>query len=218
MPRRMRRESQQVNDIATLESWLKEALVGRLATVDEDGYPVIKPVNFVYDQGRVFFHSALEGEKLDDIRREARVGFEIDKLFAITPPPQRGCQTHCFYQSVIIRGKARLLAGAGDRPTKERALWLLVEKYSSASCELLSEDSEQTAVVEIEIDSMTGKEDFGQKWSHERKLTVARLLRWRDGGAAAAEAITRMGLTMAEVTADAENRTAGFPRDENSAR
>ncbi|MGQ9556139.1 MAG: pyridoxamine 5'-phosphate oxidase family protein, partial [Anaerolineae bacterium] len=158
MVREMRRDFQQVDDTSTLERWLKEALVGRLATVDEEGYPVIKPVNFVYDSGCIFFHSAPEGEKLDDIRRDARVGFEIDRLFAITPPPQRGCQTHCFYQSVIIRGVARILGETEDQPVKERALRLLIEKYSSGSRELSTEDVERTAVVEITIGRITGKE------------------------------------------------------------
>lgn len=99
--RQMRRLYQQVNDVVTLEKWLDEATVGRLATVDEYGYPVIKPVNYVYAKGKIFFHSAPQGEKLDHIRREARVGFEIDKVFAIIPPIERGCQTHCFYQSII---------------------------------------------------------------------------------------------------------------------
>ncbi|MGQ9553295.1 MAG: hypothetical protein ACUVWR_04165, partial [Anaerolineae bacterium] len=65
---------------------------------------------------------------------------------------------------------------------------------------------ERTAVVEITIGRITGKEDFGQKWSHERKLLVAQLLHQRDGEAAAAT-IAHMGLTMAEVAASQGERT-----------
>lgn len=198
MNRPMRRRYQQVEDVATLERWLMEAEVGRLATIDENGYPVVKPVNFVYRDGKVFFHSAAAGEKLDAIRRDARVGFEVDRLYAITQPLQRGCQTHCFYQCIIIRGRARLLDSVEEGPARERALRLLVAKYAPDFVDTPLVDVDQTAVVEITIEQISGKEDFGQKWSLERKLTVARVLLERDPQAAK-EVIARMGLTTEQV-------------------
>ena len=194
--RRMRRAYQEVCEPSRLESWLGEALVGRLATVDEDGFPVIKPVNFVYSDGRIYFHSASEGEKLDDIRRCERVGFEIDRLIAIAEPTERGCQTHAFYQSIVIRGRARILEDPGD---KEAALRLLVRKYAPAMTATPLQGVESTAVVEIAVERMTGKEDCGQNWSAERKLAVARRLYERDG-AAAAEAIALLGFSLEEVS------------------
>jgi uncharacterized protein len=194
--RSMRRDYQEVTERATLERWLDEALVGRLATVDEDGFPVIKPVNFAYADGRVYFHSATEGEKLDDIRRSVQVGFEVDRLITISEPPERGCQTHAFYQSIIIRGRARILE---DRAAKEAALGLLVRKYSPAVADTPLKGVENTAVVEVIVERMTGKEDFGQRWPVERKLAVARLLYQRDG-AAAAEAIAHLGFSLEEVS------------------
>jgi len=199
MPRPMRRSFSLVADLPTLESWLEQAQVGRLATVDRDGYPLIKPVNFIYDGGRVFFHSALEGEKLDDIRRDPRVGFEVDRLYTITPPLHSGCQTHCLYHSIVARGRARVLDAPADAPLKERALRLLVEKYAGGDYEFRLEDVPQTAVVEITIEHMTGKEDIGQKWSRERRLSVARKLLERDG-LGAHETIERLGLSLEEVS------------------
>lgn len=196
--RQMRRRYQQVDDPATLERWLDEALVGRLATVDEDGFPVIKPVNFVYSGGKILFHSAREGEKLDDIRRDPRVGFEVERVYQITPPPERACQTHCFYESIVIRGRARIVDGPESRAEKEHALRLLARKYSGARSESPLETVDQTAVVEITIERMTGKEDFGQRWPAERKLRVAKLLYERDGGSAV-PIIARMGLDPQQV-------------------
>ena len=37
------------------------------------GYPMIKPLNFAYHDGRIYFHTAQEGEKIDDIR-DSRAG------------------------------------------------------------------------------------------------------------------------------------------------
>ncbi len=202
MPRAMRREYQLVTDRDVLERWLHEAVVGRLATVDEDGYPVIKPVNFVYHDGSIYFHGASAGEKLDGIARSDRVGFEIDHVIAVTPPPERGCQTHCLYRSVIVRGRARVLESPEDLAAKRRALELLIAKYSEASPVMAEAAVRETAVVEIRVEHMTGKEDVGQRWSPERKRTVARLLRARDGDSSR-EAVEALGLSWDEVaTAD----------------
>jgi len=201
----MRRRHEQIDDPATLERWLADAVVGRLATIDENGYPVIKPVNFVYADGKILFHSAAEGEKLDDIRRNDKVGFEIDKVLAITPPLEVGCQTHCLFESVIIRGRARILDGTTEREAKERALHLLVKKYAPAMAETRLKWVDQAAVVEISIEQITGKEDLGQNWTPERKLTVAKMLYERDGPAAGL-AIARLGVSIEEVAERSQGR------------
>ncbi len=205
--RAMRRQYQQVNDPTTLERWLNEAAVGRLATVDEDGFPTVKPVNFVYLDGKLYFHSAREGEKIDDIRRDARVGFEVDRLLAIVPSPERGCQTACLYESIIVRGRARVVDGPGSAALRERVLRELVAKHAPGSADGPLDDSDRAAVVEVTIDRMTGKQEVGQRWSPERRLAVARQLLASDG-AAAAEVIGKMGLTMEEAARPDAGRPA----------
>ena len=195
----MRRAFSEVTDLAVLEEWLRAATVGRLATVDEQGYPVVKPVNYVYADSRVYFHSAPEGEKLDDIRRDDRVGFQVERLFTITPAPARGCQAHCFYQCIIIRGRARILDREADAAAKERALRLLIAKYAPGLESGPLDNVDQTVVVEVTVEAMTGKEDLGQRWSPEHRLRVARLLFERDGEAAL-EVIARMGFTWSDVS------------------
>ena len=194
MSRPMRRGFSRVTDAAVLGEWLRAAPVGRLATVDEQGYPVVKPVNYVYADGRVYFHSAVEGEKLDDIRRDGRVGFQVERVFAVTPAPGRGCQAHCFYQCIIIRGRARILDRPEDAAEKERVLRLLIAKYAPGLEAGPLDNVDKTAVVAIAVEEMTGKEDLGQRWSPEQKLKVARLLFARDGDSAL-EVIEQMGLT-----------------------
>ena len=198
MPTPMRRAHQLVSDEAELARWLTEAPVGRLATIDGAGYPVIIPLNFVYADGRVFFHSATEGAKLDDLRRHPQVGFEIDRLFTIVPPAERGCQTHAFYQSIVIRGRARVLDRVAEREARVHALQLLVQKYAPAVADRPMDTTDQTAVVEIVVDEMTGKEDFGQRMTSEAKLDLARRLLARDG-VAGREVIANLGLTLEDV-------------------
>ncbi len=69
----MRRKHCEITNPAELERILAAATIGRMASIGKDGYPYITPVNFVYDQGCIYFHCALKGEKLDNIARNARV-------------------------------------------------------------------------------------------------------------------------------------------------
>ncbi len=74
----MRATKKEIRDPAVLAGLLRHCPVGRLGTVGADGSPMIKPLSFVYLDGDIYFHSAREGEKMDDVKRDARVCFEID--------------------------------------------------------------------------------------------------------------------------------------------
>ena len=52
---------------------LERFVVGRMATINQEGVPVIKPVNFLYLDGKIYIHSSKKGEKVEDIRRESPV-------------------------------------------------------------------------------------------------------------------------------------------------
>ena len=73
----MRRNEKTLSDNIEIEKILSIAEVGRLATLGHDG-PVIKPVNFVYLDGAFFFHSATKGEKIDHIKANPKVCFEVE--------------------------------------------------------------------------------------------------------------------------------------------
>lgn len=196
MAERMRRAKQEVNDRATLLGWLDASAVGRLATIDAAGYPLVTPISFVQKDGVIYVHSAPVGEKLDNLRRDTRVGFEIDRQYAITPERERGCQTSAFYESIIVRGRARILDDSddADRTEKREALRLFVAKYSPKVVDAPLDDVPGTAVVRIDVESLTGKENFGRHWAAELRLQTARALRARDG-AAADETIRKMGFS-----------------------
>ena len=74
----MRRAYCEITDPKHIGDILDTANVGRMATLDQQGYPYITPVNFVYYESCVYFHSGPKGEKLDNLARDNRVGFEAD--------------------------------------------------------------------------------------------------------------------------------------------
>jgi hypothetical protein len=153
----MRQAKREIRDGEAVEGILRECPVGRLATVGRDGYPVVKPLNFVYLDGRIYFHSAREGEKIEDMARDERVCFEVDSLIELQKTAGDPCAAGCFYRSVIVKGKAQIVEGRDERL---KALKGLMEKYQPEGGygDFPEEKLAITAVVRIDIVEMTGKE------------------------------------------------------------
>jgi hypothetical protein len=104
----MRQRKKEIKDKSVIDNLLRCATVGRLGTAGKDGYPRIKPLNFVHIDRAIYFHSAREGEKIDDILRDNRVCFEVDLPISYVKGRQDDpCKASYLYQSVIIYGKAR---------------------------------------------------------------------------------------------------------------
>jgi nitroimidazol reductase NimA-like FMN-containing flavoprotein (pyridoxamine 5'-phosphate oxidase superfamily) len=167
----MRQAKKKIKDQEVVISLLKACHVGRLGTIGRDGYPLVKPLNFVYEDGKIYFHSALEGEKIDDIKRDSRVCFEIDLPIALVKSTGSPCRAEYLYQSVIIKGRAYTVE---DPSEKLRGLKLLMKKYQPEAGygDFPEEKLKLTAVVRIDIEEMTGKEDLGKEQLREAALKV----------------------------------------------
>lgn len=156
----MRKANKEIKDPAVIAQLLATAHVGRLATVGKDGYPMIKPLNFVHTDGKIYFHTALAGEKIEDIRRDDRVCFEVDLPLALVRAVNQPCSASYLYRSVIIRGRAALI---DDPQERTRAFQCLMAKYQPAGDygAFLPEKVAITGIVAIAIHEMTGKEELG---------------------------------------------------------
>ncbi|MDI6763244.1 MAG: pyridoxamine 5'-phosphate oxidase family protein [Thermodesulfobacteriota bacterium] len=156
----MRRPERKIKDKETITSMLKHSPIGRIATVNPKGFPVIKPVNFVYMDGKLYIHSSQKGEKIEDIRRGSSVCFELDEPIAYGGATGPACTANYYYRSIIIKGEAILV---NDRDKKLKIFERLMEKYQpEGGYEGISEEvNDMTAVIEISIHEMTGKEKLG---------------------------------------------------------
>ncbi len=165
----MRKNRKEINDGEIIVRVLNSCHVGRLGTIGRDGYPMVKPLNFVYGDGKIYFHTALEGEKMDDIRRDNRVCFEVDLPVAYVRGGENPCTAEYLYRSVIIKGKACIVS-AGDE--KILALKRLMEKYQPEGGygEFLEEKLAITGIVRIDVEEMTGKQDLGKGGTLEKVL------------------------------------------------
>jgi nitroimidazol reductase NimA-like FMN-containing flavoprotein (pyridoxamine 5'-phosphate oxidase superfamily) len=153
MFREMRRKKQQLSEEETIEI-LKFHTAGVLGVTGDDGYPYTVPLSYVFKDGKLFFHCAREGHKLDGIQRNDKVSFCVIDADEVV---QKTFTTH--FRSVIVFGRARILT---DDHERRSALTDLVEKFSpefnAEGQKEIESGWKRVCVVEVRIEHMTGKE------------------------------------------------------------
>jgi len=156
----MRHPERELANRETIIAMLERSPVGRIATVNQKGFPVIKPVNFLYLEGRIYLHSSIKGEKIEDIQRGSPVCFEVDEPLAYVVASTSACQASYYYRSILIKGRAAFVEG---RDKKVKILDKMMEKYQPERNhgEMPEETLERTAVIEILVKEITGKENLG---------------------------------------------------------
>lgn len=148
----MRRKEKQITDQALLESILQEAQVCRIGMA-QDNTPYVVPVSFGYRKGCLYFHSAPAGKKIEILRQNNSVCFEMDIRTELVTS-DRPCNWTMKYCSVMGTGRAVFLE---DEQEKRQALDVIMEHYGAASTEYPHEIIDKIAIIRIEVQSMTGK-------------------------------------------------------------
>ena len=147
--------------------FLNQEHTGRICSIDENGYPQIIPMNFVFLNESIYMHSHIKGEKLDNIRRNKKVGFEVDKSLEFLPSyfthPTEASQADTLYISVVIKGKCTIVE---DRSEKANALNGLMKKYQpEGGYEPMTTEMnvlDEVAIIKVTPESMKGKYKIGQ--------------------------------------------------------
>jgi len=139
------------------QEFLENAEVLHFATVDKNGAPVVRPVNFLYQDGNIYIHSGPKKEKILQIRRDPRVCLEVTEPFAYIPARDNPCTATYSYRSVILTGTARILE---EKSWKRVIMQKMMEKYQpdGGYREVNIKDVEIIAIIEIEIHTFSEKE------------------------------------------------------------
>jgi hypothetical protein len=139
-------------DSEIIDSIIRRASVCRIA-LSEDDRPYVVPVCFGYEDNTLYFHSADRGRKLDILQKNSAVCFEFDVDREIVPA-ENGCGWSMRYRSVVGFGNAFLVE---DLEAKREALSVILAHYGGRSTEYPAATVERTAVVRVEIQSVTAK-------------------------------------------------------------
>jgi uncharacterized protein len=151
----MRRKEKEITEKAVIEEVLRENEVGRLATSVDDR-PYVVPLNYVYFDGKVVFHSHKDGTKMTNLVKNPYVCFEVDSGEIVKG--EKPCDFTWKYRSVLVSGKANIITDPAKRLT---ALKRLSDKYSPGKGSMLTAEdlakNPQLVLVEIVPQEMTGK-------------------------------------------------------------
>ncbi len=177
--------------------FLSSQQTGRISSIDENGYPQIIPMNFVYISDVIYMHSHVRGEKLDNIRRNQKVGFEVDKNLEFLPSyfsdPTDASLADTLYISVVIKGNASIVS---DKEEKTTALNGLMKKYQpEGGYEPIKPEMDvldEVVVIKIVPKSLRGKYKIGQNMDMKSRIDLAKQILKR-GTPTAKETLDIMG-------------------------
>ena len=159
--------------------FLSSQQTGRIASIDENGFPQIIPMNFVFINDVVYMHSHIRGEKLDNIRRNQKVGFEVDRNLEFLPSyfsdPTDASLADTLYISVVIKGNASIVS---NKEEKTIALNGLMKKYQpEGGYEPIKPDMDVlkgVEVIKIVPESLRGKYKIGQNMDMKSRMELAK--------------------------------------------
>lgn len=152
MFREMRRKKQLLSEAESI-AILKKLTSGVLAVTGDDDYPYAVPLSYVYHDHKLYFHSAVNGHKIDALKRNPKASFCVIDKDQIMPD-----EFTTYFRSVIVFGKARMLTD--EREMREALEWLS-DKYSPHALgrqEEIDKNIRHVCLIELDIEHISGKE------------------------------------------------------------
>ena len=185
-----------------ITEFLNSEQTGRISSIDYEGYPQIIPMNFVFINDVIYMHSHTKGEKLENIKRNQKVGFEVDRSLEFLPSyfsdPKDASLADTLYISVVIKGLGSII---GDRDEKTLALNGLMTKYQpEGGYEPIKPEMDvlnEVAVIKIVPMTLRGKYKIGQGLRHEERIELGGKILERNS-ATAKETLEIMGFSVSD--------------------
>lgn len=150
----MRRKKQHLNHKKCIQL-LEHGTSGVLAVLGDYGYPYAVPISYVYDNAKIYFHSANTGHKIDAIQNCQKASFCVIAQDNIVPK-----EYTTYYRSVIAFGKIRILEKEEEK--KEAIQKLAIKYYPKDSEEnrsqTITKEWKSFCMLELSIEHLTGKE------------------------------------------------------------
>jgi len=179
----------EIRSFEKIKEFLNEEHVGRISSIDKNGFPQIIPMNFVFLNDAIYMHSHIKGEKLDNISRNNKVGFEADRELEFLPSyfddPNDASLADTLYISVVIKGIGSFVT---DREEKTLALNGLMEKYQpEGQYDPIKSDMQvldAVTVIKVTPQTIHGKYKIGQNMNPADRMDLAQKILKRDSSSA----------------------------------
>ena len=168
----------QIRSYEKIKEFLHEEHVGRLSCIDINGFPQTIPMNFVFLNDTVYMHSHVKGEKLDNISRNNKVGFEADRELEFLPSyfedPHNASLADTLYVSVVMKGFGMFVS---DRAKKALALNGLMKKYQpEGRYDPIESDMrvlDAVSIIQVVPQTIHGKYKIGQHLKPKDRMHLA---------------------------------------------
>ena len=171
--RAMRRKRQQLSEEESI-GILKKATAGTLALLGDGGYPYAVPISYVYADGKLYFHSALSGHKIDAIRNCDKASFCVIDKDDVQPEKYT-----TFFRSVIAFGRIHIIE---DEQEKLETARLLGDRYNPNQEEALQKELEhgfaRMLMIRFDIEHLTGKEAIELVNQEKYAIPAVSFARW----------------------------------------
>jgi len=175
----------EIKSYEKIKEFLNDEHVGRISSIDVNGFPQIIPMNFVFFNDSIYMHSHVKGEKLDNISNNDKVGFESDRELEFLPSyfedPHNAALADTLYISVVIKGIASFVS---DRDEKTLALNGLMKKYQPEGnydpLESTMRVLDAVSVIKVTPKSLHGKYKIGQHMSSNDRMVLAKKILQRN--------------------------------------
>lgn len=153
MFKQMRRIKQQLSEKECIDI-LQRQKVGTLALAKNGDYPYALPLNYVYYNGKIYFHCAITGHKIDIIKKQNKASFCIIDEDTVVPEKYT-----TFYRSVIVFGKAEIVEDDAEKMAALKELsYKYISKDDKAHLKEINGAWNRTCVFSLSIDYLSGKE------------------------------------------------------------
>lgn len=150
----MRRKEKEIKSISEIEDIINKALICRLG-LSLNNQPYVIPLNFGYKSNELHFHCAIAGKKIDFIRENNNVCFEIDSDTELVVGQHACVGWTMKYKSVIGFGKAYIIE---DFDEKIKSMDIIMEHYSGTSgFEYTEKNIRGVGIIKVVIESVSGK-------------------------------------------------------------
>lgn len=148
----MRRKDREITNREEIDAILHAGKVMRIALADNN-IPFLVPVFYAYDGEAVYFHSARAGTKIDILKRNNNVCFEVSLDHSVIAN-DNACDFEAKHRTVIGFGKAYFV---NDEAEAIKTLDRIVAKFTDKNFEYPKTNLSRTVVVRIDIESIKGK-------------------------------------------------------------
>ncbi|MCK5067413.1 MAG: pyridoxamine 5'-phosphate oxidase family protein [Bacteroidales bacterium] len=158
----MRKSNQEIRDPGILEEILSGARICRVAMTDGE-MPYILPLNYGYRDGSIYIHSAPEGKKIDLLKQNNRVCFEVEDASEIVKG-EHACDWSTRYRSVVGYGTVEILS---DDESKQSGLEVIMAQHGAPELlEFNSKNIKRMVILKLCITSRSGKQSSNWENKH----------------------------------------------------